>query len=119
MKKLTTLVTAIVLSSASFAVVADSHMYEKGDKKCHHEFKQHFQNLTPAERQAKINKRINFKVERMAKRLDLTERQQIQLKQILKNKAQNKFKMYKETRQQIHNILNPEQIKKIQNYEKH
>jgi len=116
MKKLTTLVTAIVLSSASFAVFADSHMHEKGDKKCHHEFKQHFQNLSPTERQAKMEKRINFKVERMTQRLDLTVKQQHKLKLILKDKAQQKRQLYKETKQQIHNILSPEQIKKIKRF---
>ncbi|WP_321325424.1 hypothetical protein [Thiomicrorhabdus sp.] len=118
MKKLTTLVTAIVLSSASFAVLADSHMYGKGDKKCHHDSKQYYQKLSLAERQAKMENRINFKVERMAKRLDLTKKQQHKLKQILKNKAEKKRELYKETKQQIHNILNPEQIKKMKRFKK-
>jgi len=110
---------ALALTSASFAVYADSHMNDKGAKKCHHHsmHKDH-KKLSPEERQAKMEKRISHKVERMTKKLDLTEQQQAQLTDILKNKMQKKRELYKESKQQIENILNPEQIQKMKAFKK-
>ena len=131
MKKLTTLVAALALTSASFAVFADGqnnysksegsshYSHDKGDKKCHHKkMGQKHQNLSPEQRQAKMEKRINFKVERMTKKLNLTENQQHELKSIFVKRAEKKRELYKETKQQIRGILNPEQIQKMEKFKK-
>jgi len=131
MKKLTTLVAALAITSASFAVFADCqnnynksegsshHSHDKCDKKCHHKKmdKKH-QNLSPEQRQAKMEKRINFKVERMTKKLNLTENQQNELKSIFVKRAEKKLELYKETKQQIKDILNPEQVEKMEQFKK-
>lgn len=135
MKKLTTLITAMALSLATFAIYADSHQSYEGlnyknermkhhgdDKKdvnCHHgsmNYKDH--KTTQEERQTKMEKRIQYKVEKMTKKLDLNAVQQQQLAQILKQKAEKKSDLNKETKQQIKAILNPEQIQKMQHFKK-
>lgn len=105
MKKITTLISAIALSSASFAIYADSHFsndnsYHKSermehygdhkkDKKCHHGSMHHkHQKLSQEARHAKMEKRIQYKVEKMTKKLNLNASQQQQLTQILKQKAE-------------------------------
>jgi len=120
MKKLTTLMTALALTSASFAVLADGQNDAyKGDKKCHHKtMGEHHKNLNPAERQAKMEKRINFKVERMTKKLNLTENQQNKLKNILIKKSEKKRELYMGTKQQIRGILNPEQVQKMEQFKR-
>lgn len=105
---------ALALTSASFAVYADSHSFEKGDRKCHGSMHQKHKNMSPEARQAKMEKRITHKVERMTKKLDLNEKQQRQLTQILEHKALKKRELYKESKQQILDILNPEQVQKMQ-----
>ncbi len=121
MKKLTTLVTALTLSSLSFGAYAYNHndddffknergAYSVKDKKCHGHFdRKSFYQSSPEQRQAKMEKRIERKVQRMAERLDLTEKQQHKLKKILKHKALKKMELRKETRQQVRELLTPQQ----------
>ena len=121
MKKVTTLATAIVLSTLSFGAYAHNHGqgdffknqrvaqydgqhdFNKQHKKCHHK------KISPQERHAKMQQRIDRKVERMADKFKLSQKQQHELKQILQAKYEKKRQLRKESRQQIHDLLTPEQ----------
>lgn len=131
MKKMTTLITAITLSTVTFGAYAyGQNDFCKSQAKYqeahgfHHHMKPHskscnrFQKMTPEQRQAKMEKRIDRKVERMAYELNLTQKQQHKLKRILLKRSEKKRELYRESRQQINQILNPEQREMMQSKRK-
>ena len=74
--------------------------------------------MTPEQRQAKMEKRIDRKVERMTSELNLNQKQQRKLKHILLQQSEKKRELYRESRQKINQILNPEQREMMQSNRK-
>ena len=79
------------------------HCSKKGDKA----------NVSPEKRQAMIQLKIENKLERLTAKLDLTPKQQVKIREILKDKQLKKQQMRDETRMQIDQVLTAEQRQKI------
>jgi len=131
MKKMTTLITAVALSTVTFGAYAyGQNDFCKSQPKyqqahgSHHHMKPHskscdrYQKMTPEQRQAKMEKRIDRKVQRMTSELNLTQKQQHKLKRILQDRFEKKRELYRESRQQINQMLSPEQREMMQNKRK-
>ena len=69
-------------------------------------------NVSPEKRQAMMQLKIENKLERLTAKLDLTPKQQVKIREILKDKQLKKQQMREETRMQIDQVLTAEQRQK-------
>jgi len=133
MNKITKMMGMVVLTGAltgaSAIALADSGYEHKPgmskhgehsfwDKKSHHKGhhcskKGHKADVSPEKRQAMMQLKIENKLERLTAKLDLTPKQQVKIREILKEKQLKKQQMRKETRMQIDQVLTVEQRQKL------
>lgn len=101
MKKLNKLIAALALSSLAIGT------YAYADSK--DGYKKH-------DREATMEQRVNHKVDRMAKHLDLSDAQKAEMKQLMLKHKQEKQAQRKQMREDLQKILTPEQRKKMQEH---
>lgn len=69
-------------------------------------------------KQAKMEHRIEKKVSKMSKRLDLSPKQQQELTQLLNKNYEQKRALRKEFKQEVKNLLTPEQRQKFKHHKR-
>lgn len=137
MKKLASLIGIAVLTSATTFAVADSdfcqkkfdgqglhaHYSQMQVKKDHCDMHKKFmhqgdrhgkhammnKNFSPEKRQALMQLRVENKIERMTKKLNLTIEQQAQVRTVLQDAQQKKMQLRQQKRDAINKILTEEQ----------
>ena len=130
---MTKLIAALALGSISFGAIAQGHEKDNfftnqntslhnnyAHKDRHHTNCGHQKPNKMAHKQYKEKRalRIQRKVEKMANKLDLTPNQKVQLTIVIKNKAQQKHNLRKQYREQLRQILTPEQRKRLHKHKK-
>lgn len=142
MKKATTLIGAIALASMTSlafaggqgcdrnfegAMQSKTHHFEKSmqhrhGKICDHKgqqgkyFGMRGKNITPEKRQALMQLKVENRLERMTRKLDLTKEQQAEIRSIMQDRQQQMHQLRQQSRDEINKVLTKDQREKKEQF---